>query len=208
MRARLAGALLLLCSACLNEQDFLLPAAPETQVPTETTYTRKDRRTGKVIEFSERRRLASGRTVKDGVERRWYADGALRSERFYDQGEPTGRWKSWWEDGALRSDYTFHPLGEPTVMTWWHPNGRLSAQGPARRGTREGEWTYWYEDGTVREQGSFVLGVKDGEWSFFWEDGSLRSRGRYANGDRVGQWEHGPRPDGAREPDRAAGDEP
>jgi len=198
---------LVLLAACLNEEDFLLPPERQQVSPAETTFTRTDRRTGKVVEHSERTRLEDGRSVKHGVERRWYPNGALRSERYFDEGEPTGRWKSWWEDGSLRSDYTFHPLAEPTLMTFWHANGRRSAQGMARRGTREDEWTQWYENGVVREHGTYLLGVKDGEWTYYWEDGSLRSRGRYANGERVGNWEHGPRPLGLRDEPSAAEEE-
>lgn len=200
---------LLLLASCLNEEDFLLPPDRESELPLTTSSTSKDRRTGNVVEFIERKRLPDGRSVKHGLERRWYPGGELRSERYFDEGEPTGRWKSWWEDGSLRSDYTFHPLAEPTVMTFWHPGGRRSAQGLARRGTREGRWTHWYESGSVREEGTYLLGVKDGEWTYYWEDGSLRSRGRYAGGARVGQWQHGPRPPELEgEPSEAADEDP
>lgn len=129
-----------------------------------------------------------GRTVKDGLQRTWYPDGSPRSERRFAAGEPAGVWRSWYQNGVLEQEYEFSD--EPTTMRYYHPDGALSAEGPARRGVREGEWSYWYPSGVLRQRGGYLGGLREGEWTLFYENGGLRSRGPYRADERVGTWRH------------------
>lgn len=194
IRRLLLPALGLVLCACLRKEDYLLPSTGAPERPVAHDYTRTDRASGRVLEYSDRLALPDGRNLKHGVERTWYPSGVKRAERHFDQGRPVGAWRSWHADGSLRSEYEHDPEGRPTAMRFWYPSGQLSAAGPARAGVREGEWTYWYETGVVRQRGPYLGGAREGIWSLYHEDGRLRSRGRYTNDRRVGRWEHGPGP--------------
>jgi antitoxin component YwqK of YwqJK toxin-antitoxin module len=129
-----------------------------------------------------------GRSLKDGIERRWFGDGTLEFERGWSRGEPRGWWRSWWPDGTPRHEHRFDP-DQLTPMRWWYPNGVLSSQGPAREGVREGTWRARHPGGEPAWEGGFEAGRRAGPWIFWHPDGSLAERGSYRAGVREGTWE-------------------
>ena len=144
-------------------------------------------KTGVVLRTWSEWSAPSGRGDKHGPERTWYQSGAREWEREFDHGTPIGHWRGWYEDGTPMAE-SFHSTDSATVMSFWHSNGQLSAQGPALNGARSGSWSHWYANGQVREAGEYVDGRRSGEWSLFHEDGSLEGRGRFEAGRRVGTW--------------------
>lgn len=129
------------------------------------------------------------RSIAQGKDTSWYADGKLEYERDFDHGEPTGVWRAWHKNGNPRSEATFG-TSERAPMRWWHENGQLSAEGAARNGHKDGPWTTWYPDGTKSSEGAYLDGLREGKWTFWNEDGSLKERGEFRGGERVGAWEH------------------
>lgn len=126
-----------------------------------------------------------GRVERDGPEREFFRGGALQAERFFARGRPIGVWRTWFANGQLRSETNYDSDPEPN--RFWHPNGQLAAEGPARTGLREGRWTYWSEAGLVLREGGYHLGLRAGPWTF-WEQGEKRAEGLYEAGGRVGEW--------------------
>jgi hypothetical protein len=140
-----------------------------------------------------------GRSVKDGLERRWFADGTLEVERGWRRGEPSGWWRTWWPDGTPRYEHRFD-ADAVTPMRWWYRDGVLSSDGPARSGVREGTWRARHPGGEPAWQGDFEAGRRSGPWTSWHPDGSLAERGLYRDGVREGTWESyapGQRPDAA-----------
>lgn len=135
--------------------------------------------------------LPGGRVLKHGVERRYYADGSLRIEREYDEGEPTGHWRQWYEGGQLRQDATY-ATGEPTETSWWHANGQLSSRGLEEDGVRIGPWKSWHANGQLASEGEYAGGLREGFWRFLAPSGELIEEGRYRGGERDGPWTQGP----------------
>jgi hypothetical protein len=132
-----------------------------------------------------------GRAVQHGLDREWFPDGTLASERSFDHGEPSGAWRTWYASGAPRSEATFGTR-EPAPMRWWHENGRLSTEGLAVGGARTGAWRSWHENGELASRGSYVAGRREGPWEYFAADGALIERGEFRADVRVGTWERGP----------------
>ena len=91
----------------------------------------------------------------------------------------------------MRSNYHYLE-SRSTTMRFWHETGRLSAEGPAVEGVREGEWSFWHEDGSVRQRGEYRNGLREGAWTVHHPGGAVRSRGTFAGDRRVGTWEHFP----------------
>lgn len=195
-RALAAAAVLLACaSACgpslvdlsrgmaaAHERELARAPVPDRQ----RTYYERD--TSRPRTETEVLILSYGRTVKHGVERRWYPDGALELERGWRAGEPSGWWRAWYPDGTLRSEHRVDPE-QATEMSWWRPDGSLSSRGPARDSLREGLWCGWHPDGAKAWEGGFRRGVRHGAWQAWRPDGTLLERGEYRDGLRVGAWE-------------------
>ncbi len=136
-------------------------------------------------------RDADGREQSHGFERRWYDDGQLEYERYFERGEPSGKWRSWYPSGQLESEAEY--LADALApLRWWYPDGQLSAQGATRGGVREGAWRTWHPNGQLACEGEMLAGRRHGDWAFYQEDGALHSRGRYEQGAKVGTWEYAP----------------
>ena len=179
------------CSAC-SIFASPIPSLDELRVGSEreprlVEHTTHNPHTGVLVREWSEWVLPSGRTEKHGRERTWYASGAPEWEREFDHGTPTGHWQGWYEDGTRLAE-SFHGTDEPTVMSFWHASGELSARGEALNGVRQGEWTHWYENGKVREAGECLAGRKHGEWRLYREDGALEASGMFEHGVRVGRW--------------------
>jgi hypothetical protein len=129
-----------------------------------------------------------GKTVAHGRDSEWYPGGLVRSERFFDHGEPTGKWMTAWPDGSPRSECSFCDPPRPSPMRWWHANGVLSTEGMALNGVRRGTWTSYHANGAKSMQGDYEGGLRQGVWSFWNADGELVERGEFRAGVRVGDW--------------------
>ncbi len=163
-------------------------APPRSSEPVPVQREELDPSTGTVIHSWSEILLADGRVVKHGAEHEWYPDGTPRSEREFDHGSGTGRWRTWHANCVLASDYTFGPSGEATTMSFFHDAGDLAAQGPALAAIKTGAWTYWYASGGLESQGEYVNGRREGPWSFWDEDGVLAASGTMRHDRRVGTW--------------------
>lgn len=197
MRARIAALALLAAGAC--GPGFKDISRGLAEPPPQRTEERRDvRRTywdrAATLPKSESGwlLLGDGRSIKDGVERRWYESGRLEYERHWTRDEPAGLWRSWFEDGVQRFEHLYDPA-QATPMTWWHQSGTVSSAGPAREGVREGPWRGDHPDGARAFEGAFVANRRHGFWIFWHPDGSVETSGHYRNGQRVGVWEsHAP----------------
>lgn len=173
-----------------------LPPMPEREQasfeePRVEWRTRKDEQTDRVTRTWFVLVYPDGRVERHGVEREFHPEGVLAAEREYQHGQPSGSWKTWWPSGAMRSNYHYLE-SRSTTMRFWHETGRLSAEGPAVEGVREGEWSFWHEDGSVRQRGEYRNGLREGAWTVHHPGGAVRSRGTFAGDRRVGTWEHFP----------------
>jgi antitoxin component YwqK of YwqJK toxin-antitoxin module len=185
-RARrvLVATVVLLLASC-GQTRLVTPEAP-----TAVQETRRSWHPGKKVRRLEEAVLvwSDGRVERHGLQRRWFASGAMRSERHFDHGQPSGTWKEWSEDGTLRS-HTEHGDGaQAAPMRFYHPNGQLAGEGDGIGGVRDGRWTFWYEDGQRSHEGVFVRAIREGRWTFWHRNGERREEGEYRGGKRVGTW--------------------
>jgi hypothetical protein len=125
--------------------------------------------------------LAGDASVLHGLDTGYFPDGSLEYEREHDHGEPTGRWRAWWPGGQLRMEASFGDA-EARPMRWWHENGRLSSEGLALEGLKEGRWTFFHENGAKSAEGGFAAGRREGEWCAWDAAGQLLERARYRAG--------------------------
>ncbi|MDF1838472.1 MAG: hypothetical protein P1V35_11440 [Planctomycetota bacterium] len=127
---------------------------------------------------------AEGNEIRHGVEAQFWPDGSPKAHREFNQGTPSGRWKTFYQDGTLRSDHELQP-GQATPMVYFHPNGQDAAKGLAVAGQRTGDWSYWFASGVLAEEGGYLKGRRHGPWRFYLKDGKLKEEALYESGKRV-----------------------
>ena len=180
--------LVLLSGACLVQRP-----PPDPPAATSKHETRKSFHPGEDVVRSETQLLiwSDGRVERDGAEREYFSDGTLAAERYFAHDQACGQWRTWFHGGTPRSEADFGTHGvtpAPATNRFWHPNGKLAAEGPAIAGVREGQWSYWNDAGVLVREGGYRQGRRDGPWRFYDERGQRRSAGSYALGQRVGEW--------------------
>lgn len=114
--------------------------------------------------FPETRQITSLTTYKNarrkkkhGIERKWYDNGARRSEGQYIDGEMTGEW-------AYYSYYY----------------DRLSELGEYQNGKKEGLWkSYDSESGLIREELTYKYGLRDGPFIIYDSLANVVNQGVY-----------------------------
>lgn len=127
--------------------------------------------------------LPDGSVLRHGVERESYLSGAKRALRHFERDVPVGEWTQWYEDGTVRSYYTH--TDHPSPMTFYLPDGRISASGNAVGGLRTGPWRFFHPSGTLAREGSYSAGKRNGEWIQYDEHGAVVGRVEFAAGARI-----------------------
>lgn len=164
---------LLALAACRTEHNLDRPPADYREPPPPRLQVKQsfDPKTGKLAHEYSQLVFVDRRPVKDGKEVKYFPNGEKQCEGEWKQGEKHGTWRFYYESGAIKSETHFGGR-TPMTMTFWHPNGQVSLQGPAVDGSRQGVWRVWRKNGLLAEEGPFVGSVRDGLWRIYSEDGT------------------------------------
>jgi hypothetical protein len=71
------------------------------------------------------------------------------------------------------------------VWTFFHAQGRKSAEGEYSDGLKNGKWTFWDEAGNKIAEGGYLAGQKDGKWTEWGSDGKQVSEHMFKNGQEI-----------------------
>ncbi|HUU01469.1 MAG TPA: hypothetical protein VM425_08530 [Myxococcota bacterium] len=71
------------------------------------------------------------------------------------------------------------------AWTFFHANGKKSAEGEYSDGLKNGQWTFWDEAGQKIAEGAYLKGRKDGKWTDWDEQGKQLSERLFKNGQEV-----------------------
>ncbi len=146
-----------------------------------------------------------------GVEKRWYADGQLASERSYKDGVLDGPsavyaaggaslYAARFADGVLDGERKLGLPGQLRIEDFWDKGTPRGARKILRRersaveqtfddeGILTGPYVAWRDRVTLREHGSYVRGQRHGRWRWFDRARALEREGTYVNGQRHGRW--------------------
>ncbi|MBI5363920.1 MAG: toxin-antitoxin system YwqK family antitoxin [Planctomycetes bacterium] len=184
---RALALLVLLLAACRVEHGLDRPPADFREAPPPKLQVKQsfDPDTGKLAHEWTQLVFVDRRPLKDGREVKYFANGEKLCEGEWKHGEKHGAWRFYYESGAIKSETFYGDRRTPTTMTFWHPNGQISLQGPAINGSRQGTWRLWRKNGLLAEEGPFVGSVREGAWRVWSEDGQSVSEIVYSKNVRV-----------------------
>lgn len=178
-----------LCSAaaCRVEHGLNRPpaGAASTAAPRVQVKQVFDPKSGRLLHEWSQLTYVDHRPVKDGVETKYAANGSKAWEGSWKNGKKSGTWRCFYADGQIKSQTTFGGARQVATMTFWHPNGQVSLQGPAIDGVRQGRWRIWHKDGSLAEEGDFVGSVREGTWKVYSDDGKFVTEVVYSKNVRV-----------------------
>ncbi len=102
--------------------------------------------------MKEHERRFTGRKVADTVERAFWPNGKLQSERGIRE-DGSEAWTFWYPDGTVQQEMTPGTAPGVTTVRRYRPDGTLRSAIDYRNGKKHGAWREFAADGTlVRER--------------------------------------------------------
>jgi antitoxin component YwqK of YwqJK toxin-antitoxin module len=146
-----------------------------------------------------------------GVEKRWYDEGPLYSERGLKAGVPHGNAKIYGPDGAVLVAAHYvngkldgnHTFGTRQTMRFeetfvagvrrgprqiWQFGLLVADENYDKRGKLDGAYTLWRAPKVMRVQGELEKGRRKGGWVWFDRNNNKEREGAYAEGKKEGPW--------------------
>jgi antitoxin component YwqK of YwqJK toxin-antitoxin module len=127
----------------------------QRQKKTESTYlaaTTVQQSPDEFWNFRLAKYNTTGKDLKHGPSKAWFANGKQQFEGSYQNGKKSGSFTYWHENGQIAATGEYKEDRAEGIWVWWHKNGQKSAVGRYQNGTLIGEWKWWNEEGRLTKQ--------------------------------------------------------
>jgi len=104
------------------------------------------------------------------VEKSYYPNGKLKSERSYKNGIPHGLHREWYENGILASEHVFKEF-VTEISRFWDEQGNLLIENNIVNGT--GIEITWDPVNELRSEVNWLNGKWTGRFRTYWSDGTI-----------------------------------
>jgi antitoxin component YwqK of YwqJK toxin-antitoxin module len=140
----------------------------------------------KLFDATKKTVRAEGRYVndkKEGVWKKYYANGKTQSEITYINSRTNGYAKLYYEDGTVSEEGTWKGDKWVGKYKYYHKNGNIAHDWVYNdNGVRTGVQFYYHENGKLMIEGEWKEGKKSGLVKEYYSDGSLRFEELFING--------------------------
>lgn len=114
---------------------------------------------------------------KEGLWKRFYASGILRSEITYKNNRPYGAYTIYYPNGQVEERSTWHHNKNVGDFVRYYANGELQQEFFfADNGKRNGVQRYYHENGQLALEVTIRNGKEEGEMLRYYENGKLKER--------------------------------
>lgn len=121
--------------------------------------------------------------LKEGVWKRYYSNGNLRSEITYSKNRPFGQYSIFYENGQLEESSTWHRNKNVGSFKRFYSNGQPQQEFYfADNGKRNGQQKYFYENGQIALDVNIQNGKEEGEYKRYFENGDLKEARKFEGG--------------------------
>jgi len=152
---------------------------------------------------------------KQGRWMKYYPNGKIMYDGFFNDDKPTGEFKRYYEDNVLKALLIFSKNGTEATTTLYYPNGLIASKGKYVNQLKEGKWQFfsstnegllireeeyasnkrnglsvtYYPDSTIAEKLYYENDIRNGEWIKYYPDGTLTFKTTCQNGKLNGRFE-------------------
>lgn len=88
--------------------------------------------------------------IEEGVQKKWYPNKKIASNRFYHAGKKIGKHVGFWENGQAKFEYYFLDGEHHGIAKEWYRNGNPYRIFHYAHGYEEGSQKMWWENGVIR----------------------------------------------------------
>ena len=120
---------------------------------------------------------------KEGIWKKYWPNGKMRSEINYAQGRPSGSYKLFYDNGVKEEEGNWVNNRNTGNFKRFHPNGNPQQDFQfSDNGKRNGWQKYYHENGKIAMEVNIVNGVESGLCKIYNTDGSLAEEKVYEKG--------------------------
>ncbi len=154
---------------------------------------------GKIVKAVERPKFDTIQSANIRVDKKYYANGNLKSIRNYKDSLPFGMHIFYNENGTVKQAILYNEFGikkgqgmvdsalqKSGLWEFYYEDGNLKAKGNYQTEKRVGEWTFYYHSGVLEQEGSYEEGYYEGLWKWYYENGNILREENYFYGLREG----------------------
>lgn len=123
-------------------------------------------------------------SAKDGSYKKFYADGQIYEEGFYEKGVLNGTRKLYYPSGKLQTEEVYSNGYFEGIWTSYWENGQKKLVGKYVDNAMEGEWKAFYDDGKLKEVVSFENNLENGPFIEYFPNQNIKAKGYYKDGDQ------------------------
>ena len=119
-----------------------------------------------------------------------YRDGKLSSEKYFDNGYPTGTWKHYDSNGfpLIKTEYKNGKKNGSEI--YYHYNSyQPSTITKYKNGLEHGKKIGYFENGRLGSEGYYIDGKEEGNRIIYWNNGNISHKIKMKNGKAIsGTW--------------------
>ena len=117
---------------------------------------------------------------------RFYTNGDLMSESYFQNGKKEGIEKAYYKDGKW-SEWPFRGGKLEGTVKFYFQNGQIKLEQPFKNDEKDGVEKEYYQSGALERETSYKNGTEDGPFRYYYENGKLKTVATYQNGDVIHQ---------------------
>ena len=125
-------------------------------------------------------------TTKNGLEKQYYPNGKLESERNWRDSKQEGIAKWYYESGKLQAERNWKDGKQEGIANVYYESGKLEAETNFKDSKRDGIAKSYYESGKLEAETNFKDGKRDGIAKSYYESGKLQAERNWKDGKRDG----------------------
>lgn len=151
--------------------------------------------------------------LKQGYWKKYYPNGKLMYQGFFEDDRPVGEMKRYFKSGNLKAILIFNEKSDYSSAKIYYEDGALASEGFYAGSKKDSIWKYYsyydrqlkssetyqkgmkqgfsrqyYPGGNCFEKIEWKNNLKDGIWEQYFEDGSLKLKGQYIHGKLTGNF--------------------
>jgi len=120
---------------------------------------------------------------KEGVWRKYFDNGKIKSEIVYLNNNPDGFAKFYYENGGISEEGIWKGSKWVGKYKFYHENGKPSYEwNYSQDGKRTGVQKYYHENGNIMIEGEWTDGKESGVIKEYYADGKLKAEKNFADG--------------------------
>lgn len=123
------------------------------------------------------------RSRKEGLWKKYYPGGKLKSEIEYTKGKASGKFTTYFENGQVEENGNWTGGKYKGDYEMYYPNGQIRQKKTFNEnGATEGKVTMWYPNGQKEIEFSTVNGQEDGDAVWYYENGDVKKKQTFTGG--------------------------